>query len=244
MKHIMKKLLFITVVVLVFCLAAFAQTPDPDCPSFSLTGPSYAVKPGETMRFIVEVGKEAQKYDVKYFWSVSAGKIVSGQESKILTVINETGDVLTATIEIKGLPEKCPNTLSETGSIADAHPIYPILSDEFDNFGRSGTKGRIDSFLYELLNDKNAKGFIVFRDDKDLLKRIIYLRDYTVIRKFPLQRLTIVISDKDVQLTEFWRVPPSATFEDRNASLVFKLKDFEALQKLFTPKIVKPKTKK
>jgi hypothetical protein len=238
----MKKLLFITVIVFVFCLAAFAQADEPACPAISVTGPSSGVRIEEPMEFSVNLGKEAEKYSVEYVWSVSSGKILSGQGSKVLTVMNETGDSLTVTVVIKGLPEKCPNTMSETG--ATFCPPNPIKVDEIGNFGSTGQKHRVDNFLLELTNDESAEGIIVFRDDDELLKNIKYVRNYLNFRKFPLARLTIVISDKVEQLTEFWRLPKYVDLSEWNDHLIIKLEDFESLQKLFTPKTVKLKTKK
>jgi hypothetical protein len=122
--------------------------------------------------------------------------------------------------------------------------MEPILSDEFDKFVGSGSKARIDNFLIELLNDKTSEGIIVFRDDKDLLRQVKYLRDHIAFRKFSPARLTLVISDKDIQPFQFWRVPVSAGLSNWKDSLVIKLEDFDSLQKLFTPKTVRSKTKK
>lgn len=240
----MKKKMIAPVFICAFCLTAFAQANEPVCPSISVAGPSHALRQGEAFPFFAELGKEVENYQVEYIWEISTGKIISGQGTKSIEVMTELGENPTATLTVKGLPEKCPNTASETGSISEPFPLEPILTDEFDMFGRGGTKGRIDNFLIELLKDKPSEGVIVFRDDKDLLRHIKYLRDYIAFRRFARERLTVVISDKDVQPVQFWRVPVSMDLKQWSGRLIIKLEDFEPLQKLFTPKIVRSKTKK
>jgi hypothetical protein len=229
--------------VFAFCFAAFAQVNNPACPTISVTGPSTIAAPGESMKYYVNISSEVEKYSVEYIWTVSSGKIISGQGGKTLEVIDELGKNLTVMLEVKGLPEKCSSTASETSMVSE-HPSGAVKSDEFDTFGRSDTKGRLDSFFVELMNDPYSEGFIVFRNDKDLMLRIKVLRNHIAFRKFYVNRITLVISDKEDQITEFWRVPGQGCTDQWKDALIIKLEDFEKLQKLLQPKTVKTKTKK
>ena len=68
---------------------------------------------------------------IKYIWSLDKGKIIEGQVTQVITVSTEgfVDTTTTATIEIKGLPTRCPNTASET-SVMGCGEIYSILFDE------------------------------------------------------------------------------------------------------------------
>jgi hypothetical protein len=235
----MKQIIISTIFICVCCVVALAQARDIDCPSISVTGPSYGVPLGTPIKFSGDIGKEVEKYNVQYFWSISSGKLISGQGSKTIIVLEEQGKNVTVLLEVKGLPEKCYFTASETAIPHD--PPSPILIDEFDSFGRSGTRGRLDKLFDELQSDKDAEGVVLFSNDNGLLSRIKILRNHVRFRHFSAERITIAISDDAGQLTRFYRLSPGA---ELNYGLMFKLEDFEKLQKIFAPKPVKPKTKK
>ncbi len=89
------------------------------------------------MEFLAVVDKQTEKFNIEYFWSVKGSKIISGQGSKKILVGSTTIDAVYATVEIKGLPEKCPKFASESYMHENNSPIK---RDEFSVFGRSGQK--------------------------------------------------------------------------------------------------------
>lgn len=120
----MKRLIFILGFVAAFVISAVAQ-----CPTISVMGPSGITVPGENWIFTAKVeGADLSK--IKYQWTVSVGKIVSGQGTPIISVPMKEemlGEAVTATVKIIGLPENCPNTASATGEITDL-PRCPTIS--------------------------------------------------------------------------------------------------------------------
>lgn len=112
----MKNLLFISILILAFDVAAFAQTDKVSpCPVIEVSGPAGLVRSGETMTFTVKAD-ENYRDSLKYEWTVSAGIIIKGQDSpviKIATTPELAGVTVTATVKIKNLPENCADTFSE-----------------------------------------------------------------------------------------------------------------------------------
>jgi hypothetical protein len=229
----MKQIIISAIFIYIFCLPAFAQTTDPDCPSISVIGPSHGVPLGKPIKFVADIGKGVEKYDVQYFREISSGKLVSGQGTKTIVVLEEQGENVTAALEVKGLPRKCLFTAYETSIPHD--PPYPILTDKFDSFGGSGTKARLDNFFIELQNDKYAEGIIVFGNDSGLLRKIKLVLDNVRFRHFSPERLTIAVSDDAGQLTRFYCLPLGAELNSLSDDLVIKLEDVEKLQKIFQP---------
>lgn len=234
----MKRIIIAAIFICLSGFTAFAQAVNDDCPTITVASPTWGQR-GKPMEFLVVVDKQAEKYNIEYLWSVSSGKIVSGQGSKMITVISNKIDYLTAAVEIKGLPETCPKSASESY----IHETFsPIKVDEFDNFGGSGTKSRIDNFFIVLLDNKETEGVIVFRNGEDLLRNIKYVRDHAAFRNFPAARITIAISSEGERSTQFWCLPPGTELSKTSDGLLIKLEDFEQLQKIFQP--VKTKAKK
>lgn len=121
----MKTLIFI-ISILAFVFSVSAQS---NCPNVSVSGPPNIIAMGEQHTFTANLDKEAAKYQVKYFWTISGGQIVEGQGTNILKAIqkpDDFGKTLTATVEIKGLPQGCLNIASASGEIIDPPPCPAI----------------------------------------------------------------------------------------------------------------------
>jgi hypothetical protein len=113
----MKKLIFVSILVFIFYASAFSQATAP-CPAISISNPGRILMPGDEMFFTVTVGQEAEKYSLKYEWTVTGGKIVGGQSTLIVKIVSDDTNYMvdvTATLKIKGLPPNCLNTVSERG---------------------------------------------------------------------------------------------------------------------------------
>lgn len=121
----MKTLIFI-ISILAFTYSVSAQS---NCPNVSVSGPPNIIAMGEQHTFTANLDKEAAKYQVKYFWTISGGQIIEGQGTNILKAIqkpDDFGKTLTAIVEIKGLPQGCSNTASASGEIIDPPPCPAI----------------------------------------------------------------------------------------------------------------------
>lgn len=88
-----------------------------DCPGISVYPYSDEITAGDTL--IITCVTKFLKTDVTYNWTISAGVIISGQgTARILVNTKEaSGMFITATVELAGLPAKCPNVASASAEV-------------------------------------------------------------------------------------------------------------------------------
>lgn len=135
------------ILTLLFCLLAFsisvpAQNETVICPTISVSGPEMSASPGELVTFTANV-ENAEKYNIKYEWSVDVGEIIEGQGTPILTV-RTSADTTRATVVITGLPEMCDNTASDTS--IQYCSIPPVMLDEYSIGNNQIDKEKLDFF--------------------------------------------------------------------------------------------------
>lgn len=206
---------------LLFCLTLFlagfssAQTnQNANCPTVEVSGGGI-VEPGSPMSFTVNV-KDYDLSKISFNWTTSAGEISKGQGTVTIAVTDyKMGENVTATVEVKGLPEGCPNTASETGG-SPYCPPSPRLLDEFGNFPSGEIKARIDAYFIALVNEPNAQGYLInYGTDKEISRREALLKRYITQRQYEARRLTFVRGGANPNVirgawTRFWIVPPGA----------------------------------
>jgi hypothetical protein len=241
----MKQITFTAILILAFCLAAFAQVSENSCPAIKLIGPAGITQPSEPVLYVAEIGKEAEKYNTEYIWTVRNGKIIEGQGTNSLKFLPDEGGsemISTVTLEIKGLPKQCTNTFSENFYIF----ISPssIQVDEYGKVPNGDEKARMDSFFVQLQNDPTAEGIIKVGNDKDLMRHLTFLSNYTRLRNFDRTRISFLIASGNEHLTQLWIIPAGAEMLDCDDCLIIKVEDFEKLQKLFQPNPTTKKRKK
>lgn len=211
---LMKQIIFTTVLALVFSVSAFAQTEKSPCPEIDVIGGGVIAKPGELMTFTTSVIGETVNLDLEYEWTVSQGTIVEGKGTSTIRV--DAPDFpnigLTATVEIKGLPENCANTASET--MTYDLPPSPLLLDEFGKLSNGGVKARIDAIYAQIGNEPNSQAYIInYGTNKEIAARENQIRKAIVFRKFDASRVTIVRGGANPNggvWTKIHSVPPGA----------------------------------
>jgi hypothetical protein len=202
----MKKLPFILFIFLIAYSCSFAQ---PACPSISITGPSGIVEPGEPVTFSAVVESSAEK--LTYQWSVSSGQIVQGQGATTILAKPENAYAfnLTATLEIGGLPEGCPKTISETAS--QVIDVAPELIDEFRAPITVKYKPRFENIAQKLREDPASRLVIILYYDNEK-QRAAGKRAIFKYLKLPEDaRVTFVDSTRDDGYAAFWLVPLGAS---------------------------------
>lgn len=205
---------FIPVCFLLFAGLAhsFGQETKRECLTISVSGPAGIVQPGDKFVFTGAVeGKVPQK--ISYHWQVSDGKITAGQGTLKISAELPPGKVtLTATLEVVGLPEGCPRSVSETGSIL-VEP-HPVLVAEFGKLPTVAMRSRLDKFFSELHNHPTNQGYIIlYGTDKEMAARERLVISSINVRRFPTERTTIVrggIHPDGTVYTKLHRIPPGA----------------------------------
>jgi hypothetical protein len=205
-------ILFLT---FIFTFAVSAQTNQSlVCPSLNVSGGELA-KPNENTYFSANIDTEGIDLKLEYLWAVSTGEIVEGQGTKNIVVKVPEDESVTATVEVKGFPEDCRNTASETGSICRC--LNAKLIDEFSIQPSPINKASFNILLNQLkLNpDSNASIIEYFKrgtPKKVIDRKIKRITNYLVNeKKLEKERFTILVkTESEKTLTTFWVVPPGA----------------------------------
>lgn len=191
----MRKLLLTSIFVLAFCFAAFGQ--DSLCPTISITGPAEVVMPKENVNFSAKVDGEIRNLELKYFWSVDKGKIIDGQGTTIVTIGEVPLDsTLTATVEIKGLPEDCPKIAS--GTMVTPHgPTRSIEIEQLKTSASQLDKLKFDKLIVALEDEPAATAYIIiYTNEKTSTKKLKQkkgqIRKYLSDKNAPADRVVIV----------------------------------------------------
>ena len=213
----MKSFFASTILVLTFCGGTFAQTNETSpCPTISVMGSSEIPTPDEPITFTAEVSKEAEKFKIKYKWTVTNGEIIEGQGTNVIKVLRNGmfGKSLLAEIEVIGLPKNCVNVASETAAIVC--PPNSRLIDEFSESISQIDKARLDNLIIEIQNNPSVVAYIFERFErktsrKAVERKIQKITDYLVReKKIEKDRFVISIAESDENLTQYFIVPPGA----------------------------------
>jgi hypothetical protein len=184
------------------------------CPtSFNVECPSGLIKEGTPVTFTASVngGPGTQTYN----WSVSAGRITSGQGTNSISVDTTGlgGQSVTATAELGGLDPSCPKTTSCTATIEA--PRVPRKFDEYGNIRFNDEKARLDNFAIQLQNEPGAQGEIIGYGScgSEGQERGNRAKDYLVnTRGIDAGRLVVVDGGCMPELkVQLWVVPSGAT---------------------------------
>jgi hypothetical protein len=154
---------------------------------------------------------------VTYNWSVSTGKIMSGQGTPTITVDTAglAGQSVTASVELGGLDPSCQRTASCTFSVLPGvTPPQPYKFDEYADLKFNDEKARLDNFAIKLQGEPGTQGiYVIFGScDGEADQRSARAIDYLVnTRGIDRSRLTVVNGGCREQLTvELWGQPTGA----------------------------------
>jgi hypothetical protein len=211
----MKNTLLILSFLLFFASGVFAQnTQGLNCPTVDVSGGG-VIESGEPMTFTASV----ENYDLSkltFKWTVSGGEILEGQDTQTIKVSTKKYSRIniTATVEVKGLPEGCLAMESETGSAGCK--CSPVLFDEFSIPTSMIDKARLDYLVSELTSEAVSHIVIIeyFKrttPENTVKRKIRKITDYLINqKKLEKSRFTISVGESDEDRTKFWIVPPGA----------------------------------
>lgn len=119
------------VLTLVLSISAYAvgqDRPSSECPEISIIGPARIAEPGQTGSYTAKIDMRGMRYSPEYVWTASHGRIVKGQGTTQVEVIHDQPEIenLTVTLEVRGLPSGCQNTVSEALAIAPTQTAKKI----------------------------------------------------------------------------------------------------------------------
>ncbi len=186
----------------------------PPCPSVSVICRSDAYR-RDLITFSAPFSGDAT--EVSYNWTISAGKMVSGQGTSTITVDTaELGNqTVTATVELGGIDPSCSSTASCSTKIrAPASSMLPKF-DEYGSVSFTQEKARLDQFAIALQQEPGSRAVIIAygANDGEAPARLARARNYLVnTRGIDFGR--VVLTDggcREEPATELWVVPSGGT---------------------------------
>jgi hypothetical protein len=216
----MKKYLFLTILLLFLPYQLFSQEIL-KCPNVSIKAPVEMIHAGESMNFAVSFSGETDTKNLEFLWLVSGGTISVGQGTMSISLLTNNemhGMTVTATVEIKGLPEGCVSVYSASGDLFPA-PLPPVCRCTLDEYGRipwTVEMQRLDSIRVELVNDPKAKAFIIFSAVGNSDLKLVNNRQKKIIRFFqkyagvPPSRLIMQVENRGDYNSKLYVVPEGA----------------------------------
>jgi hypothetical protein len=212
MKH--RRRIFLGLVLLVLTRSASAYTQR--CSIVSIE----AAEKTETSIVTLFAKLTIDPATVKAFrWTVSAGTIVSGQNTSsiVLDTAGLAGQDVTATVELIGPQTTCATQASHSITVQPR-----AIWDSFDEYGGirfEDEKARLDNFAIQLLNMPDSSGLLIGYAGQRTFPREMALRlkrakDYLVnVRHLQLDRIISLDCGHRRDLSiRLWIVPKGATF--------------------------------
>jgi len=202
--------------------ATMGQETKTNCPKLSVTGPAGIVPPGDPAVFRAEL-KGKVPNDIKYEWTVEGGVIVSGQGTSSLTTTYSSQNEVRVTAEVKviGLQAGCPDSASETFSMAICL-TQPILVEEGSTPATEIDKPKLDTLTDEF--EKHPQGIVYIIDyfppkttqsivDRKIRMMIDYLtKQKGLEQSLEQSKIRIFPEVHDRPFTRYYVVPPGADF--------------------------------
>ncbi len=229
----MKQVTFLTIFILVFCFATFAQTDKNVCPQIKFVSPNNLIGLDKPTNFIVKVTSNEGKNNLLYEWTFSRGKILKGQGTTQIEFIpneEDEGANVTASVMISGLPEGCSDTYSDTFAIETLAIIEPY--DDFGKIALNDYRSRLDNLISKLANNPNSEGLITLefaKNSRDKYK-ISLLRNINkqfIFRKFDLTRISFAIAKKNIhEQSVFW----ITSADEKRPKYVYVKEDYQIVK--------------
>lgn len=178
----MKKILLLTILLLIFSFQLFSQE-NTACPTVKIISPTNITSVGESMTFSVS-STESNTKNLEYKWTVSAGTVIHGQGTAdivIATNFDLQGQTITATVEIKGLPEGCENKFTEFGEVGVKSIIQhpPII--RYRKLSWEDEMKWILNLLVDLENDPESKIHLIFSIKNDSELKLVKSRQKKIL---------------------------------------------------------------
>ena len=188
----------------------------PVCPSIMISCPD-RVTPNQPVIFGASVAGGSPNIAPVYNWTVSAGKIISGEGTSSITVDTTglAGQSVRATLTMGGY-----STLNCTATcVVQIPPELPVghKFDEFPAIARNDEKARLDNYAIELQNDPSATAYVIVYPGQrgksgEVQQHVTRVVDYlTNSRGIDKRRIVTIIGPTRTELmVELWVLPQGA----------------------------------
>lgn len=185
----------------------------PVCPTVQVACPD-AISENQPITFNVAIAGEVN-HITGYNWTISAGRIISGQGTPSITVdiSGLAGQTVRADVDIAGFDMPCPASCSVSVPV----PLKPRKFDEYPDIAFNDEKARLDNFAIQLQQEPGAKGYVIVHPSDRARggvaeRRARRINDYLVnTRGIDASRVVTTINGSGPEwVFELWIVPEGA----------------------------------
>jgi hypothetical protein len=188
----------------------------PSCPNVEIACPTN-IALDQPLTFSAKVSGGTPVISPIYNWTISAGTILEGQGTSVITVDTKglAGQTIKATLSMGG------HTLDCSASCTVSIPIPEAKCrrfDEFPDITRNDEKARLDNYAVALQNDPTSTAYVVVYPGRggkrgDVQMHRTRIVDYLVnSRGIDAHRVvTLVGGTRDELMVELWTCPQGAT---------------------------------
>lgn len=186
----------------------------PVCPTVSVSCPE-AANENAPVTFTANLTGGTAGITPTYDWTVSAGRIISGQGTNSITVDTTglAGQTVRATVDIIGFGTPCPASCAVSIPIVNKGHKF----DEYYDIARNDEKARLDNYAIELQQQPGSQGYVIVYPSRKAgaaaaQARAQRITDYLVnTRGLDAHRLVITMGPaREDWLFELWVVPEGA----------------------------------
>jgi PKD-like domain len=188
--------------------------PPPTCPTVNVSCPEAGAE-NAPVTFTANVSGGTPNMTAGYNWTISAGKIISGQGTPSITVDTTglAGQTVRANLEVTGFGTPCPASCSVSIPIMNK----PRKFDEYYDIARNDEKARLDNFAIQLQAEPGSQGYILVypssrAKSNDAQARAQRISDYLInTRGIDSHRVVVTMGpQRETWLFELWVVPEGA----------------------------------
>lgn len=183
----------------------------PVCPNVSVSCPE-AGNENAPVTFTAKLNGGTPNITPGYNWTITAGRIISGQGTPSITVDTAglSGQTVRASVDITGFGTPCPATCAVSIPIVNK----PRKFDEYYDIARNDEKARLDNFAIQLQGEPGSQGYVIVYPSRraganDAQARAQRISDYLVnSRGIDTHRVVITMGPpREGWLVELWVVP-------------------------------------
>lgn len=188
--------------------------PPPSCPTVTVSCPDSATE-NAPVTFSANVSGGSTNVTPVYHWTITAGRIISGQGTTSITVDTAglAGQTIRATFDVEGYGMPCPASCSVSLPL----DIKARKFDEYYDIARDDEKARLDNYGIQLQNEPGAQGYIIVYPSQkakpnEAQERATRISDYLInSRGIDASRFTITMGRaRENWMIELWIVPQGA----------------------------------
>ncbi len=186
----------------------------PSCPTVSVSCPDSATE-NAPVTFTANVSGGSTNVTPTYTWTITAGRITSGQGTPTITVDTAglAGQTIRATLDVGGYGMPCPASCTVSIPIE----VKPKKFDEYYDIARNDEKARLDNFAIQLQSEPGSQGYIIIypsskAKSNEAQDRATRISDYLInTRGIDASRFSINMGKaREGWLFELWVVPQGA----------------------------------